>query len=276
MTDRYANGDPSNDTGGAPGALERDGLRPDVDRVLPRRRPRRAHRRLHADDPSDTGSARIKGLGFTAVWITPPFVQRTVAGRQRGLPRLLGPRLHDGRSAPRHRGRLRGFVTCAHSARPEGVPRRRRQPHRRRHHLPAGQRVRARRQVPYRDCHGPGLQPGALHVGHDRSRGCRPERSFAKMPVVAPAATRRRRARPSSTTSRSYHNRGDIAWGSCVGRCEMDGDFYGLDDLLTEDWTVVQALATRTATGSRSTASTGSASTPPSTSTRTSSAAGCR
>ncbi len=40
-----------------------------------------------------------------------------------------------------------------------------------------------------------------------------------------------------------YHNRGDIAWGSCVGRCEMDGDFYGLDDLMTEDWTVVRALA---------------------------------
>jgi hypothetical protein len=40
-----------------------------------------------------------------------------------------------------------------------------------------------------------------------------------------------------------YHNRGDISWGSCVGRCEMDGDFYGLDDLMTEDWTVVRALA---------------------------------
>ena len=40
-----------------------------------------------------------------------------------------------------------------------------------------------------------------------------------------------------------YHNRGDISWGSCVGRCEMDGDFSGLDDLMTEDWTVVKALA---------------------------------
>ncbi len=40
-----------------------------------------------------------------------------------------------------------------------------------------------------------------------------------------------------------YHNRGDIAWGSCVGRCEMDGDFSGLDDIMTEDWAVVKALA---------------------------------
>ena len=77
MTDRYANGDPSNDLGGATGGQGPHRLRPDEHGVLPRRRPEGTDRRLH--DPKQ-GLARIKSLGFTAVWITPPFGQQTVQG----------------------------------------------------------------------------------------------------------------------------------------------------------------------------------------------------
>ena len=41
---------------------------------------RRAIRVCDLADPADDGLARIRRLGFTAVWVTPPFVQRTVQG----------------------------------------------------------------------------------------------------------------------------------------------------------------------------------------------------
>ena len=71
-----------------------------------------------------------------------------------------------------------------------------------------------------------------------------PERSFAKTPSVEPAFAQAKAPAVLNDVTR-YHNRGDIAWGSCVGRCEMDGDFSGLDDLMTEDWTVVQGARRR-------------------------------
>jgi alpha-amylase len=69
-----------------------------------------------------------------------------------------------------------------------------------------------------------------------------PNRSFAKTPVIDPALATAKGPALLNEAIR-YHNRGNIDWGSCVGRCEMDGDFAGLDDLMTEDWAVVKALA---------------------------------
>ena len=42
---------------------------------------------------------------------------------------------------------------------------------------------------------------------------------------------------------RRYHNRGDIDFGSCSELCFEQGDFFGLDDLFTEQPTVVHGLA---------------------------------
>ena len=42
---------------------------------------------------------------------------------------------------------------------------------------------------------------------------------------------------------RRYHNRGDIDFGSCSEVCFEQGDFFGLDDLFTEQPTVVDGLA---------------------------------
>jgi glycosidase len=70
MTDRFANGDTSNDRGGLTGGLSQDGF-----------------------DPTDIGYWHggdfkgltahldyIKKMGFTAIWITPPIKQQTVQG----------------------------------------------------------------------------------------------------------------------------------------------------------------------------------------------------
>ena len=42
---------------------------------------------------------------------------------------------------------------------------------------------------------------------------------------------------------RRYHNRGDVNFDSCSELCFEQGDFFGLDDLFTEQPTVVQGLA---------------------------------
>ena len=127
MPDRYANGDPANDRGGKSGRALGDRLRPGRHRLLPRRRPERADGRLHrprAGAPADQGSRLHRDLGDAG---GRPAGR---AGLERRLPRLLGPRLHRRRPAPRQRGRLQGLHRLRPPARAEGDPRRRRQPHR--------------------------------------------------------------------------------------------------------------------------------------------------
>lgn len=67
MTDRYANGDPSNDQGGG---VSKGGLDPTSDGYF------------HGGDFKGLTQNldRIKRLGFTAIWVTPPFVQNAVQG----------------------------------------------------------------------------------------------------------------------------------------------------------------------------------------------------
>jgi glycosidase len=96
-------------------------------------------------------------------------------------------------------------------------------------------------RAPYRTAAGRAFNPWSYTAGTSFPR-LSATRSFAKTPTV-PEQFRGVKAPAVLNEVTRYHNRGDIAWGSCVGRCEMDGDFYGLDDLMTEDWTVVRALA---------------------------------
>src|SRR6185503_18864794 len=75
MPDRYANGDPANDRGGLTGSRSVTGYDP-ADPGW-----------YHGGDlkgltgsctDTRTGLARIKGLGFTALWVTPVVVQQYV------------------------------------------------------------------------------------------------------------------------------------------------------------------------------------------------------
>ncbi|MBK9738312.1 MAG: alpha-amylase [Actinobacteria bacterium] len=241
MTDRYADGDPGNNTGGRTGPLETTGFEPASDAFYHGGDLAGLTGRCDASDPADEGLGRLKRLGFTAVWITPPFVQRTVQGSSAAYHGywfldITKPDPHVGTEAD-----FAAFMGCAkklglkvfldvvvnHTADVISYK--------------EGNAYVPLAKAPYRTATGRPFNPWRFTAGSAFPR-LAPRRSFAKTPRVdAPFASAKGPAVLNEVTR--YHNRGDIAWGSCVGRCEMDGDFSGLDDLMTEDWTVVKALA---------------------------------
>ena len=127
MTDRFANGDTSNDTGGLTGDRLDDGLRPDRQGLLQRRRHRRPalQARLHR------GSRHERDLADAE--LQEPPVQGDGRERERRLPRLLDHRLHADRPAPRHERRARGAHRRRARPRHQGLLRHHHEPHGRRH-----------------------------------------------------------------------------------------------------------------------------------------------
>ncbi len=128
MTDRYANGDPANDTGGHTGTRNLTGFDPTS--------PAWWHggdlRGLTGGctDPVH-GLERIKDLGFNAIWITPVVVNQISQGDSGGYHGYWGM---DFTTVDPHLGTeqdLADFVVLRAQPRDEGDPRRRRQPHRR-------------------------------------------------------------------------------------------------------------------------------------------------
>ena len=132
MADRFANGDPSNDTGGLTGGRSVTGLDP-TDKAY-----------YHGGDLAGlTGKLDyIKGLGTTAIWLTPSFknkpVQGTGANESAGYH---GYWITDFTQVDPHLGHQRG-AEGAHrpGARQgdEGLLRHHHQPHRGRHRLRGG------------------------------------------------------------------------------------------------------------------------------------------
>ncbi|MFN8171311.1 MAG: alpha-amylase family glycosyl hydrolase [Candidatus Nanopelagicales bacterium] len=239
MTDRYRDGAPGND--GAVGDRSVTGFDPASDAYYHGGDLAGLTGRCDLADPADDGLARIRRLGFTAVWITPPFVQRTVQGDSAAyhgywFTDITRPDPHVGTAQE-----FAGFVDCAHRlgmkvfvdvvvnhtadviSYPQGSA-----------YVPIA-------KAPYRTAAGRAFDPWSYTSG-TRFPALSPTRSFAKTPVVDPGFEAAKAPAVLNQVVR-YHNRGDIDWGSCVGRCEMDGDFAGLDDLMTEDWTVVRTLA---------------------------------
>ncbi|MBI1350983.1 MAG: hypothetical protein GC156_07685 [Actinomycetales bacterium] len=241
MTDRYRDGDPSNNSGGVTGGVERTGYLPESEAYFHGGDLKGLTGRCDPNDPSDEGLARLKRLGFTAVWITPPFVQRTVQGSSAAYHGywfldITRPDPHLGDEAD-----FAAFMSCAkslgikvfldvvvnHTADVIAYPQ--------------GTAYVSLARKPYRTAAGRAFDPWDFTSGRSFPR-LSPTRSFAKTPTVPAALKDAKRPAVLNEVTR-YHNRGDIDWGSCVGRCETDGDFSGLDDLMTEDWTVVKALA---------------------------------
>jgi glycosidase len=70
MTDRYANGDTSNDNGGAKAGAYDSGFEP-ADYGM-----------FHGGDFKGLTNSldRLKKLGFTSIWVTPPVKQQTMQG----------------------------------------------------------------------------------------------------------------------------------------------------------------------------------------------------
>lgn len=241
MTDRYRDGDPGNNKGGLTGGILETGYEPESESFYHGGDLRGLTGKCDVSDPNDDGLARIKRLGFTAIWITPPFVQRTVQGDSASYHGywfldLSKPDPHLGTEQD-----FADFVSCAkkldikvfldvvvnHTA--DVIT------------FNQGYNYVSLKQAPYRTAKGKAFNPWNFTSGTSFPKLSR-TKSFAKTPTVEKAFAQAKYPDILNDVTK-YHNRGNIEWGSCVGRCEMDGDFSGLDDIMTEDWTVVQALA---------------------------------
>jgi glycosidase len=233
MPDRYANGDPSNDRGGLSGGRDATGFDPGD--------PGYFHggdyRGLTGDcaDPRH-GLARVEELGFSAIWVTPPYGQNTVQGSSAAYH---GYWPVDFTSVDPHLGTdadFGAFVACAHSLglkvyldvvvnHTGDVIR-----------LPSPTYV----STPFRDCGGKAFDPARYVTA--ASFPCLSAATMPQVPTVPPALRDVKRPAWLNDVTR-YHDRGDVDFGSCGPTCYEQGDFYGLDDLFTEQPAVVQGLA---------------------------------
>jgi glycosidase len=227
MTDRYADGDPSNDTGGVTGGRNQTGYDPSSTAYF------------HGGDFVGLAEhlQRIKDLGFNAIWVTPAVVNEVSDGSSAGYHGYWG--LDFTRVDP-HLGTNDEFAAFVDKAHGLGmkvildvVP----------NHTadiiqPSGGTTYS--DVPYRDCHGKAFDP-AKYVGK-AAFPCLKATTMPRPPIVFPGETDAK-APAWLNDPTNYHNRGDIDFSSCSELCYQQGDVDGLDDLFTEKQSVVDGLA---------------------------------
>lgn len=195
MTDRYANGNPANDhgLGGA-----RDGFNPQDAGYY------------HGGDLQGLTQhlGRLKSLGFTALWITPPFVNNAIQGDSAAYH---GYWINDFTQIDPHLGTeadFRAFVDTAHMN---------------------GLKVYLDIVVNH---------TGDIIKYYDGT-GFKP--AGQKDPYI-PATFENVKAPAFLNTLANYHNQGDVAnWDS--DEQSRNGDFFGLDDIKTENPEVVDGFA---------------------------------
>ena len=235
MTDRYANGDPSNDRGGLTGGASQTGF----DAADTGYYHGGDLKGLTGDctDPVH-GLARIRALGFNSIWITPPFGQVTVQGSSAAYH---GYWIRDFTSIDPHLGTdadFGAFVSCAHSLGLKVI-------------LDVvvnhtgdviliGGPYVGPEQIPYRDCHGKPFVASRYVSG--KTFPCLSAKYMPRAPVVLPADRHAKKPDWLNDVTR-YHDRGAINFDSCSVTCFEQGDFYGLDDLFTEQPAVMSGLA---------------------------------
>ncbi len=268
LTDRYANGDPSNDTGGKTGSIDATGYDPTS--------PAWWHggdfkgltggcttgERSHAHQ----GSRLQRGLGHAAR--REPDRPARGTGGYHGY---WGTDFMHVDPAPRHRPGLRELRRLRALARDEGLPGHRRQSHRRPDPARGIERVR---RGPYRDCHGKVFDP-QKYVGTSRFP-CLSAAHMPKQPYFLSKADATAKNPAWLNNPLNYHDRGNIDFSSCSEQCNEWGDFAGLDDLFTEKPNVEKASPRSTPRGSPASTSTASASIRCPTSIPASSSSGCR
>ncbi|PRZ06937.1 pullulanase-type alpha-1,6-glucosidase [Isoptericola sp. CG 20/1183] len=232
MTDRFANGDPSNDTGG----LEGDRLD-------------------HGFDPTDKGFYQggdlaglhenldyIEGLGTTAIWLTPSFLNRPVQGTgDDASAGYHGYWITDFTQIDPHLGtnaELEALIADAHERgikvyfdiitnhTADVVD-----------YAEGEYSYVDQATSPYTDADGQVFDPADV-AGTADFPALDAATSFPYTPVVAPEdADVKVPAWLNDPTL--YHNRGNSTWS---GESVTYGDFDGLDDLMTEHPTVVNGF----------------------------------
>jgi glycosidase len=234
MPDRYANGDPANDTGGVTGNRSLTGYDPT------------SNGWFHGGDLkgltgtcTDTkhGLARIKDLGFNAIWVTPAVVNQVSQGDSAGYHGYWG--VEFTRVDP-HLGTnddFAAFASCAHSLGMKVI-------------LdvvvnhtgdivqPGGGASYS--DVPYRDCNGKTFDPAA-YVNRSTFPCLKPS-TMPRPPFVFPGQANVKKPDWLNDLT-NYHNRGNIDFNSCSERCYQQGELFGLDDLFTEKPVVRNGLA---------------------------------
>jgi glycosidase len=202
MPDRYANGNRANDTGGLSGPRSVTGYDPADTGYY--------HggdlAGLTGDCAGPRGLARVKQLGFTSIWVTPPFRQKYV---QAGSAGYHGYWALGFDSVDPHLGTeadFAAFVDCAHLL---------------------GLKVIVDVVVNHT---ADVIQLPSYEYGAPKTPFAPPEERNVKSPGWL------------NDTS-NYHNRGNIDFNSCPPACLELGDFFGLDDLATEQADVRAGLA---------------------------------
>jgi alpha-amylase len=224
MIDRYADGDRSNDRGGKAGGPEVTGYDPTSTAYF------------HGGDLEGLTAnlERIKRLGFTSIWITPPFGQNTVQG---GSAAYHGYWIDDFLHVDPHFGTdadFAAFVSRAHALGLKVI-------------LDVvvnhtGDVIQlsspAYQSKPYRDCHGKVFDPARFVGG--TTFPCLSGKTMPNPPTIDPAI----KSPAWLNVPTNYHDRGDLTFsGPCDEQCLEQGDFFGLDDLFTEKPAVVNGLA---------------------------------
>lgn len=232
MTDRFANGDPSNDKAGIDG-----------DRLA------------HGFDPTDKGFYQggdlaglrskldyIEGLGTTAIWLTPSFKNRPVQGTGTSASAgYHGYWITDFTQIDPHLGTNAELEALIDDANARGI----------KVYFDiitnhtadvisyeGGQYAYIDQATkPYKDASGVAFNP-ATYAGTDTFPALDPATSFPYKPVIADA-DKDVKVPAWLNDPTLYHNRGDSTW---AGESVTFGDFVGLDDLMTEHPTVVDGF----------------------------------
>jgi alpha-amylase len=245
MADRFSNGDAANDDGGLPpgtGAGQ-SGFEPKVKGFY------------HGGDLKGlTGKIDyIKGLGTTAIWLTPSFKNKAVQPQDKSAG-YHGYWITDFTQIDPHLGTnddLRTLVNAAHSRgikvyfdiitnhtadvigygadQRKGYTSKDQSPYRTAAGTPFDDRDHADGSPAF-----PALSP----TGQPSCASPGPLGSFPYTPCV-PDAEQDVKVPAWLNDVRYYHNRGDTTF---VGENSLYGDFFGLDDLFTEDPRVVDGM----------------------------------
>jgi pullulanase-type alpha-1,6-glucosidase len=233
MTDRFANGDPSNDQGGLTGDKFVTGYDPTNNGYY------------HGGDLKGlTGKLDyIKGLGTTAIWLTPSFKNRPVQGAPpNDSAGYHGYWITDFTQIDPHLGTnqdLKDLISAAHGK---------------------GMKVffdiitnhtadvidysegeysyRNKTDFPYKDAAGNTFDD-KTYAGKPGFPALDPATSFPYHPVLKTPADERVKVPAWLNDVTNYHNRGDSTF---AGESAEYGDFVGLDDLFTEQLDVQQGM----------------------------------
>lgn len=229
MVDRFANGDPTNDTGGLGDDPRINGLN------------KSDHGFYHGGDIAGLKAKipYIKSLGFTAIWITPVVRQLAVSpdGKSSAYHGYWGAGFDE---VDPHLGSLaefKEFVRATHEAGMKVIL-----DIVTNHTADAisyanGNSYVSIGESPYRDSSGKKINLKSL-TRMDKSPKLSAKKSFPKTPFVYPA-NRAIKSPAWLNDVTNYHNRGD---SSFAGESSEHGDFFGLDDIFTEKPEVVSGF----------------------------------